>query len=255
MRFGPGFIARQNAYDFVNSEAETIINAFSTPPSEDRKELIDDTVGALKTAGIWSLATILHFPRAHTEQAARINWRDPTSYALTGGGTFTTDGGWATGSVSSSWTRSPTLGTGQNSFFFGAFYDVTWDNGFYIATFGPSGGEGNGGVVLRRDATTKIFRCNSNANSITAVANAGGAGANRMHYVRRGVSNQQVVGSIGTAGSETEVAAASTSTAPSTTASSFVGQGSVRFILGAANLSSAQIQAARNAFNNYVAGL
>ena len=58
-------------------EAQAIFDAFTTPPDDTRKALINDTVSALMTAGIWSLLDNLQVYAAADSQAALINWKAP----------------------------------------------------------------------------------------------------------------------------------------------------------------------------------
>lgn len=93
-----------------SAEAQAIFAAFSTDPGDTRKQLIDDTIAALKTAGIWDSLDYLHVYAAHEAQAAVINWKNPGTFNATpvSSPTFTTDRGY-TGNGSSSY-----LNTGYN---------------------------------------------------------------------------------------------------------------------------------------------
>lgn len=70
------------AYTPTNSEAATLVAAMSTPPDDTRYELIDDTVGSLKSAGLWAKLDCIYFTRAHHEQASRLNWINPAIHVL-----------------------------------------------------------------------------------------------------------------------------------------------------------------------------
>lgn len=67
-------------YVFVNAEAAALVARFTTPPTEGRKPLIDNLVGALKAAGAWALRDWYHFIGADA-QATNLNWKS-TSYTL-----------------------------------------------------------------------------------------------------------------------------------------------------------------------------
>lgn len=128
-------------YTFVNSEAETVVNAFSVAPDDARKELIDDLVGALKTAGVWTKLDVLYLVAAHDAQAARVNWKSPGTYDLTAvnSPTFTTDRGYAgDGTTSYLTTGFDPSGGGfnytQNSVSIGAWARSGADTGSLGAT-------------------------------------------------------------------------------------------------------------------------
>lgn len=62
----------------VRPETVRLLDAFAVTPSLDRIVLINETIDALITAGLWGKLAMLHLYAAHDEQAARINWRDPS---------------------------------------------------------------------------------------------------------------------------------------------------------------------------------
>lgn len=57
-----------------------IFAAFTTPPTEARKILINACVVALKAAGVWPLLDVLQMYAAADSQAAIINWARPETY-------------------------------------------------------------------------------------------------------------------------------------------------------------------------------
>lgn len=75
------------SFSFANAEAAAIVAAMTATPLESRMQLIDDTVGALKAAGLWAKLDILYLMAAHTNQAGRLNWKSPANYALVNQGT------------------------------------------------------------------------------------------------------------------------------------------------------------------------
>ena len=77
------------------AETEAIAAAFTTPPTTARKNLIDQAVVALKTAGIWAKLDALYLFAAADSQAAKINWKAPGTYdaAEVTAPTFTADQG------------------------------------------------------------------------------------------------------------------------------------------------------------------
>lgn len=72
-----------------------MVAAMSPAPSAARQVLINNTIGALISAGIWSLLDLFYMLAAHDEQAAKLNWKEPASNALTNNNstTFTVDRG------------------------------------------------------------------------------------------------------------------------------------------------------------------
>lgn len=86
----------RRGYTFVNAEAAALVARFTTPATNARKALIDNLVGALKTAGVWTLLDALYVMAAADSQAASLNWVS-TSFDLvsvgTGNPTFVADRG------------------------------------------------------------------------------------------------------------------------------------------------------------------
>jgi hypothetical protein len=78
-------------------EAVALFAAMTVQPDAARKDLINTTIGALITTGVWSRCALLYVMAAHHEQAARLNWKTPGTATLTatGGPVFTTDRGYA----------------------------------------------------------------------------------------------------------------------------------------------------------------
>ena len=86
---------RPASYTFTNAEAEALVARFSVQPTNARKALIDDLVGDLKTAGVWSKMDALYVLAAHDSQAARQNWiADQYNLTAVSGPTFTADRGY-----------------------------------------------------------------------------------------------------------------------------------------------------------------
>lgn len=72
-------------YVFVNAEAAAVAAAFTTPATNARKALIDNLIGSLKSAGVWTLLDALWLTAAADSQAARINWKTPATFTLSPG--------------------------------------------------------------------------------------------------------------------------------------------------------------------------
>ena len=79
----------------VNAEAAALVARFTTPPTNARKVLIDNFIGALKTAGVWSKLDALHVTAAADSQAARQNWvQDAYNLTAFSSPVFTADRGY-----------------------------------------------------------------------------------------------------------------------------------------------------------------
>jgi hypothetical protein len=106
MRIGLGLGVGGRAPETVldlDSATDTLLAAMTQQPFDPRKQAIDDLVTGLKTAGVWAKLDLLYLLAAHTEQAARLNWKAPASFAcinVGAGPTFVADRGF-TGNGSS----------------------------------------------------------------------------------------------------------------------------------------------------------
>lgn len=69
-------------------KSEAIFAAFTTPPTDERKAIIDAFVLALDAAGLFSVLDG-YAPIGADEQASTINWIDPGSFTLIPSGTYT----------------------------------------------------------------------------------------------------------------------------------------------------------------------
>lgn len=69
-------------YKFKNSQAAAVAAAFTNPPTNARALLIDNLVGSLLTAGVWSQLDLLYIIAAADSQAASINWVSPSNFGL-----------------------------------------------------------------------------------------------------------------------------------------------------------------------------
>jgi len=77
-----------------SAEATALFARFTTPPTTERKALIDALIVALKAAGVWSKLDALYVYAAADSQAARRNWiADVANAVAVSGPTFTVDRG------------------------------------------------------------------------------------------------------------------------------------------------------------------
>jgi len=56
-------------------EADALFTRMTSQPNDARKTLINNTIMALKAAGVWDKMDCLYFMAAHDSQAAGLNWK------------------------------------------------------------------------------------------------------------------------------------------------------------------------------------
>lgn len=77
------------------TEAAALIGRMTTPPSDARKLLIDNTIRSLKREGYWDDLDLLCVMAAASAQAAWLNWKGPAfDLSVVGTPTFTADRGY-----------------------------------------------------------------------------------------------------------------------------------------------------------------
>lgn len=193
--------AWSNVVDFdiaasYETESEAIFAAFTTPPDDTRKGLIDNLVVALKTDGVWAKLDVLDVFAAADSQAALINWKAPGTFnpSLVGAPTFTADRGFTTNGSSSyiNTNFNPVTAGGQftqNSAAFGI-----WSRTSAQASGGGGidiGSRVNGAIAqnlitTRSSTNTAIGRVNVDTSPANTGASTDGAG----HFaLRRSASN------------------------------------------------------------------
>jgi len=131
------------------TESETIFAAFTTPPDDTRKGVINTAVLALKTgalsgSNVFAKLDLLYAEGAATNQAGRINWINPGTFTCTevNSPTFTADQGFA--------------GNGTTSYL---------DTGYTPST--------NGSTFTQNSACLFVWsRTNSRSNSAAAIGAA-----------------------------------------------------------------------------------
>lgn len=86
-------VVRQRGYGI---EALRLFEAMTVKPDGRRKALIADTIKALQASGVWNQQDAVYFMAAHDAQAARLNWKNPSLFAMTAvnSPTFTRDRGY-----------------------------------------------------------------------------------------------------------------------------------------------------------------
>lgn len=78
-----------------DADATTLFAAMSVQPDSTRKALINTTILALKTAGIWTLLDRLWVMAAHDSQAACLDWKGVGNLTLVNAPTFVANQGFA----------------------------------------------------------------------------------------------------------------------------------------------------------------
>lgn len=78
-----------------NAEASALALRFATEPGDLRRGLIDDCIGAVKAAGLWSKLDAFYMLAAHDAQAAQCNWvQDAFNLTPVNGPAFEADRGY-----------------------------------------------------------------------------------------------------------------------------------------------------------------
>lgn len=196
------------------SEASALFARFSSDPGTTRKNLLNNLIVSLKSAGVWSTLDILYVMAAHDSQAALLNWIG-TSYNGTANSspTFTADRGY-TGNGTTSWIDTnfnPTTASApqytRNSAHIGVWSrtDVTNSNYFDVSgTLGPNWG------LNCRSAAANTMR--GYVNTATS-ANFGSNTTSIGHFVLNRVVSTHDYGYIN--GSPTATAAATSAASTS----------------------------------------
>lgn len=69
-------------WPYVNAEARALVAAMTSPPPDLVKVLIDGLITGLKTDGLWDLFDVLWVTALQDSQAARLNWKSPSTFTL-----------------------------------------------------------------------------------------------------------------------------------------------------------------------------
>lgn len=137
-----------------------LVARFTTPPTNTRKALIDNLVGALKAGGVWAKLDALYVMAAADEQAARRNWiADSNNLVAVNSPTFTADRGFA-GDGSTSYLDTLLANNGathftQNDGYLGSWATTSVDSDTQIDV-----GGGNAYINSRNAAGN--FACRAN---------------------------------------------------------------------------------------------
>lgn len=167
--FGFGFGLSRGAQVF-SDEALTLFAAMTTPPTDQRKTLIDNAIQAMKAAGVWATTDVLQVYAAADSQAAKLNWKNPATFTATlvDAPTFTADRGFTTDGVNDAidTTFNPTIGTPnytQNS----AMGGIWIVNNAQNASAGFGWFDGTDGLTVNpRDTSDRIAYRVNQASSV-----------------------------------------------------------------------------------------
>lgn len=101
------------SFGHVDADTRTLRAAMTVPPPAGRLWQIDQTIRQLKQHGIWQKLDVLWMLAAHDAQTARLNWKNPSQFALTAvnSPTFTANRGY-TGDGDSAGVGTKYLTTG-----------------------------------------------------------------------------------------------------------------------------------------------
>lgn len=102
--FGTGTFLRESIALFAR---------MSSAPTYGRKIVINNAVGALIRAGLWTKLDVLYVLAGHTSQASLLNWKGATYNATNNGATFTTDRGFTGDAVAAYIDTGYNPGNGQ----------------------------------------------------------------------------------------------------------------------------------------------
>lgn len=149
----------------TQTETTTLLAAMSVQPSAGRTALINDTIFALKNAGVWTTLDFLYVLAAHDAQAGRVNWVTPASVATaTASPVFTADRGYASDAVGA-W-----IDTGLNWSTLAKFKQDTAAIGIWVQAFATAASALMGGVTASR---VVINPRNASGNLSSVLNNAG----------------------------------------------------------------------------------
>jgi hypothetical protein len=193
-------------------EALAIFASFTTPPTAARKQIINNCVVALISTGVWTMLDTLYFVAAADSQAARINWKNPSSFTLafTNSPTFTTDRG-----IQGDGATSFALASGYNPSTAGLNYSLnSAAAGLYVRQAATI----NSAIDLYMDSTVRFQRAGTGLAYLTRINSASGNsytyGTATGHFTERrtAAGTSQMFRN----GSQVDTAAAASSALPTT---------------------------------------
>lgn len=84
-----------HSYRFDTAQVASLVGAMASRPSRARIRSLNAAVSSFISFGLWDKFDVMYFTRAHDEQAAFVNWKQPGRFTLTktGSPVFTRDQG------------------------------------------------------------------------------------------------------------------------------------------------------------------
>lgn len=176
------------AYD---PDAEALFARFTTPPTVERKGVINTLIVALKTEGVWSKLDLLYVLAAADAQAARRNWKqDLYNATAVSGPVFTTDRGYAGDGTASYLDSGFQLGVSPGASAQNSSYLMSWTR-TDLNSSGVDVGANNNSIAPR-SAGSFSGRCMNNTVLGVVVASSAGmssaarSGASDWRHSRNG---------------------------------------------------------------------
>lgn len=165
-----------DSFGAVDPDTRTLRAAMTVPPPPGRLWQIDQTIRQLKQHGIWQKLDVLWMLAAHNAQAARLNWKSPSQFALTAvnSPTFTSDRGYAgngtTSYLDTGWNPATngvqyTLNSGGVGVYLNSGTD-TGDNAAFAIGSAISGGVGETTGLVPRSTTDTLRGRVNNTTSV-----------------------------------------------------------------------------------------
>ncbi len=161
-------------------QTQTLIDAFSTAPKRARTFLIDDTISALIDAGVWSKLDVLYVMAGADSQAAKLNWKAPSSHTLTAvnSPSFTANRGY-TGNGTSSYLETGAAFASLPCFLQDSSHLGCWILNNVQSAQAAIGHESSSLIRLNPRGTTDLFSSTLNNSSSRTASNTDSRG----HYI------------------------------------------------------------------------
>lgn len=163
-------------------ESKLLFAQMQTVPDQNRKRVINNFIKRLKSDGIWGLLDVMWIMASHSQQASRLNWKNPSIFTLTevNGPTWTRDQGY----------------TGNST---NMYLDTGWDasnNGINFTKNNSSFG-----AYSRTDSLASgVLMGADNASTQGNTINPNASATNRVNYRVNSASNVGTINQSNTQG-------------------------------------------------------
>lgn len=196
-----------------DSAAAALFARMTTQPTQSRKALINNTIIALKTGGVWSLCDALYVTAAADSQAARLNWiADQYNLTAFNSPVFTVDRGY-TGDGSAAYLDTGAVASSLAKYALNSANAWGWqlnnatDNGHLVDTttasqFVIARTTGNKSYVRINDGGLSTATINPTITDSRGLTSVNRSGANSRELYKNGAS----------VGSDTQVSTAASGT-------------------------------------------